>query len=83
METAALIVVLVIAIGWRLLAGSRPQADGNVAVQGLRAPVTIVRDAEGITTITAQSRSARVTAEPEMLVPATPRAAQRELPGLF
>ena len=31
----------------------------------------------------AQSRSVRVAAEPEMLTPAKPRAAQRELPGLF
>jgi C-terminal processing protease CtpA/Prc len=31
----------------------------------------------------AQSRSVRMAAEPEMLTPAKPRAAQRELPGLF
>ncbi|MGN6790284.1 MAG: penicillin acylase family protein [Rhodanobacteraceae bacterium] len=54
----ALIVVVVIAlaIGWRLLAGSRPQADGSVTVQGLSAPVTIVRDSDGIPTITARNR---------------------------
>jgi len=50
------IIVIVLAIGWRLLAGSRPQANGNVTVQGLSAPVTIVRDADGIPTITAQDR---------------------------
>lgn len=50
------IVVIVLAIGWRLLAGSRPQTNGNVTVQGLSAPVTIVRDADGIPTITAQDR---------------------------
>ena len=50
------IIVIVLAIGWRLLAGSRPQANGNVTVQGLSAPVTIVRDADGIPTITAQNR---------------------------
>jgi len=50
------IVVIVLAIGWRLLAGSRPQTDGLVTVQGLSSPVTIVRDADGIPTITAQNR---------------------------
>jgi len=50
------IVVIVSAIGWRLLAGSRPQTDGTVMVQGLSSPVTIVRDADGIPTITAQDR---------------------------
>jgi len=50
------IIVIVLAIGWRLLAGSRPQANGNVTVQGLSAPVSIVRDADGIPTITAQDR---------------------------
>src|SRR5690348_4049720 len=50
------IVVIVPAIGWRLLAGSRPQTDGTVTVSGLSSPVTIVRDANGIPTITAQNR---------------------------
>jgi penicillin amidase len=50
------IVVIVLAIGWRLLAGSRPQTDGTVTVPGLSSPVTIVRDAGGIPTITAQNR---------------------------
>ncbi|HEX5961801.1 MAG TPA: penicillin acylase family protein [Rhodanobacteraceae bacterium] len=54
----ALIVVVVItlAIGWRLLAGSRPQANGSVTVPGLSAPASITRDASGIPTITAQNR---------------------------
>jgi len=51
------IVVITLAIGWRLLAGSRPQADGTAAVQGLAAPVTIARDAAGVPTITARNRS--------------------------
>ncbi|MGH8118971.1 MAG: penicillin acylase family protein [Rhodanobacteraceae bacterium] len=51
-----LIVVIVVAIGWRLLAGSRPQANGSITLQGLAAPVTITRDAEGIPTITARNR---------------------------
>ena len=50
------IVVIVLAIGWRLLAGSRPQANGSITLKGLPAPVTIVRDAAGIPTITAQNR---------------------------
>jgi penicillin amidase len=50
------IVVIALAIGWRLLAGSRPQTDGTVTVPGLSSPVTIVRDAGGIPTITAQNR---------------------------
>lgn len=50
------IVVIVLAIGWRLLAGSRPQTNGNITLKDLSAPVTIVRDAEGIPTITAQNR---------------------------
>lgn len=55
----ALIVILVIvfAIGWRLLAGSRPQTNGTVPVRGLSAPVTIARDADGVPTITAKNRS--------------------------
>ena len=52
-----IIVVIVSAIGWRLLAGSRPQTDGTVTVQGLSAPVTIARDADGVPTITARNRS--------------------------
>ncbi|TAN07424.1 MAG: penicillin acylase family protein [Rhodanobacteraceae bacterium] len=50
------IIVIVLAIGWRLLAGSRPQANGTVAVQGISAPVTIARDGDGIPTITARNR---------------------------
>ncbi len=50
------IVVIALAIGWRLLAGSRPQTDGTVTVQGLSSPATIVRDAGGIPTIAAQNR---------------------------
>ncbi|HEX7325493.1 MAG TPA: penicillin acylase family protein [Rhodanobacteraceae bacterium] len=54
----AVIVVtaIVLALGWRLLAGSRPQANGTVSVQGLSAPVSIVRDTDGVPTITAHNR---------------------------
>ena len=50
------IIVIVLAIGWRLMAGSRPPTNGHVTLEGLSAPVTIVRDAAGIPVITAQSR---------------------------
>jgi len=50
------IVVIVLAISWRLLAGSRPQTSGDITLKGLSAPVTVVRDADGIPTITAQNR---------------------------
>jgi penicillin amidase len=54
----ALIVIVVVAfaIGWRLLAGSRPQTGGSIAMHGLSSPVTIVRDAGGVPTITAANR---------------------------
>ncbi|HET7562956.1 MAG TPA: penicillin acylase family protein, partial [Rhodanobacteraceae bacterium] len=54
----ALIVIVAItfALGWRLLAGSRPQADGSVNAPALSAPVTIVRDGDGVPTITARNR---------------------------
>jgi penicillin amidase len=54
----ALIVIVAVtfALGWRLLAGSRPQADGQVSLKGLSAPVTIVRDAGGVPAITAHNR---------------------------
>jgi penicillin G amidase len=51
------IIVIAVAIGWRLLAGSRPQANGSVRATGLSAAVTIVRDADGIPTITAGNRT--------------------------
>ncbi len=56
---AILIAVAAIAaaISWRLLAGSRPLADGTLAVQGLAAPVTITRDANGVPVITAHDRT--------------------------
>ncbi|HEX7348269.1 MAG TPA: penicillin acylase family protein [Rhodanobacteraceae bacterium] len=51
------VVVIVFAVGWRLLAGSRPDATGTLHLAGLSAPVTIVRDADGIPTITARNRA--------------------------
>lgn len=41
---------------WQLLRGSLPQLDGELAVDGLQAPVSIDRDAAGIPVIRAASR---------------------------
>jgi penicillin amidase len=54
---AIIVLVITFAIGWRLLAGSRPDAEGTLRVQGLAAPVTIDRDLDGVPTITAQNRA--------------------------
>ena len=53
------IVVLVIATiagAYAFMRGSLPQLEGNVAVPGLRAPVTITRDAAGVPTIRGSDR---------------------------
>lgn len=50
------IVVIVFAVAWHLLAGSRPATNGTLKLAGLTAPVTLVRDAGGIPTITAHNR---------------------------
>ncbi|MBS0432143.1 MAG: penicillin acylase family protein [Proteobacteria bacterium] len=52
-----LAVIFVVAIAWALLAGSVPAREGTLALRGLSAPVTIVRDARGSPAITAGSRS--------------------------
>jgi len=44
---------LVIATSWWLLRGSLPQLDGELALTGLSAPVSIQRDALGVVTIEA------------------------------
>ncbi len=54
-----LIVVLVIAAvagGYAFLRGSLPQLDGSVPATGLRAPVTVTRDAAGVPTIRGSDR---------------------------
>ncbi len=50
-----LLIFLVIALGsgWWLLRGSLPALDGELALSGLSAPVTIQRDALGVVTIDA------------------------------
>lgn len=42
---------------WMTLRASLPILDGNFTLEGLSAPVTIVRDAAGVPTVTARSRA--------------------------
>src|SRR5580693_4508000 len=53
--TATLLILLVLLAGGAYLAlrSSLPQADGRLAVSGLHGEVTIVRDADGVPTVTA------------------------------
>ena len=51
---ALVLVVLAAAIaGWWLMRGSLPRLDGELALPGLSAPVTIQRDANGVVTVDA------------------------------
>jgi penicillin amidase len=55
-----LLLALVLAAGayvWfqKAVAAAMPQLDGTVKVSGLKAPVTVIRDAHGVPSITAQS----------------------------
>lgn len=42
---------------WRAMEGSKPRLEGELAVAGLSAPVTIARDSEGVPTITGGTRA--------------------------
>jgi penicillin amidase len=50
------VVIVLFATGWWLLAGSRAQLDGHQRVLGPQHAVTVTRDALGTATITGQSR---------------------------
>jgi penicillin amidase len=50
-----IVVVPVAYVGW-VFAGSRPVLDGALHLAGLSAPVDIVRDADGVPTLTAANR---------------------------
>lgn len=63
--------------------GDQREASVRAALDFLEGKACTTRIADAGAGIAAQSRSARVAAEPEMLMPENPRAAQRELPGLF
>jgi penicillin amidase len=54
--TLLLLVAIAILVAWLLLAGSRPQLDGTIALRGLSGPVTIERDERGTPTIVAHDR---------------------------
>src|SRR5687768_17371192 len=51
------LVVLAFAIGWWLLHGSLPKLEGELALPGLTAPVSIQRDALGVVTIDAANET--------------------------
>jgi penicillin amidase len=55
--TLLLLIAVAALVAWLLLAGSRPQLDGKVALRGLLAPVAITRDARGTPTIDARNRT--------------------------
>lgn len=42
---------------WRAMEGARPRLEGELAVAGLEAPVTIARDGAGVPTITGATRA--------------------------
>lgn len=60
-KRVALLLLVVIAValgsGWWLLRGSLPALDGDLALAGLSAPVTIQRDALGVVTIDAANET--------------------------
>jgi len=55
----ALVLVLLVAVmaGWWLMHGSLPRLDGELALPGLSAPVTIQRDANGVVTVDAANEN--------------------------
>ena len=63
--------------------GDAREASVRRAIDFLSGAGCPTRIAEASVGPAAQSSSARIAAEPEMLVPDRPSAAQRELPGLF
>ena len=56
----ALVLVLMAAVlaGWWLMRGSLPRLDGELALPGLSAPVTVQRDANGVVTVEAAREAA-------------------------
>lgn len=63
--------------------GDAREASVRAAIDFLAGRSCTTRIADAGTGRTAQRSTARLPAEPEMLVPERPSAAQRELPGLF
>ena len=54
---AGLLAVVGVVFAWAILRASLPQLDGELSVAGLAAAATIERDAAGIPTLTARSRT--------------------------
>lgn len=63
--------------------GDAREASVRAAIDFLAGRACTTRIADASVGASAQRSSARVLAEPEMLIPERPSAAQRELPGLF
>ena len=63
--------------------GDPREASVRTAIDFLAGNACTTRIAEASVGAAARSSDARISAEPEMLVPDRPSAAQRELPGLF
>lgn len=63
--------------------GDANEASIRAAIDFLAGRACTTRIAEAPAGLAAQNATGRVIAEPEMLMPAQPRTAQRELPGLF
>ena len=51
------LVVSAVLVVWWLLRGSLPALDGELALSGLSAPVTVSRDADGVVTVDAQNET--------------------------
>jgi penicillin amidase len=49
--------LVAVASGWLLMRGSLPQLDGELALPGLSAPVTLQRDALGVVTVDANNET--------------------------
>ncbi len=58
LASTAILLIGILVIGWVVMIARRalPQLDGTVSVSGISAPVTVVRDAQGVPTISAGSR---------------------------
>jgi len=63
--------------------GDARESSVRAAIDFLAGNACTTRIADASVGASAQRRSAQMVAEPEMLIPGRPSAAQRELPGLF
>lgn len=56
------VALLAVAGAWWLMRGSLPQLEGELSLQGLSAPVTVQRDAQGVVTIDAANETDAIRA---------------------